>query len=244
VLYTGLTRGEHNAGVRGIAVLAVVLASLVVAGVDAQPTRAEKGSLLRALFGPTMVRAEVLVQEGEGVRDLRVDRGRIRTLGPRQLRLLERDGTIVAIPVAATTSVTSKGVKAPYTTLRRGMNVTTVRAADQPALHVAQPALLLPKALSAVLFGPQMIRAEVILLDGAFRDVRVDHGQIVALKARVVRLREHDGRVVSLSVAENAAVTLDGRKAPWGWLRVGMSATVLRDGEGDASIVQASAAGP
>jgi hypothetical protein len=225
-----------------IGLVAVLLAALVVA-IDVQPTRAAQTPLLKTLFGASMVRAEVIVQEGESVRDLRVDRGRIRTLGTNQLRLVERDGTVVAIPIAATTTVSTGGATSTYASLRRGMNVTTVRDDSKPALHVVQPAQALPKAVDALLFGSQMVRAEVVLLQGAERDVRVDHGQIVALRPRVVRLRELDGRVVALPVARNAAITLDGRKAPWAWLRTGMSATVLRDGDGDASIVQASAAG-
>jgi hypothetical protein len=243
VLYTRLTRDEHNSSVPRIGALAVLAATLSLTGAAAQAAHAAQTPLLRTLFGSTLVRAEVIVQEGEGVRDLRVDRGRIRALNPKQLRLAERDGTVVAIPVATTTSVTFGGAGSTYTALRRGMNVTTVRDDGQPALHVAQPAQVLSKAADALLFGSQMIRAEVILHAGAERDVRVDHGQIVALRPRVVRLKELDGRLVALPVARNAAITLDGRKAPWAWLRVGMSATVLRDGDGEASIVQASAAG-
>jgi hypothetical protein len=243
VLYTRLTRGEHNSSVQRIVVLAVLVAALMIAGAEPQPTGAAQTPLLRSLFGSTLVRAEVIVQEGDGVRDLRVDRGRIRALSPKQLRLTERDGTVVAIPVATTTSVTFAGAVSSYASLRRGMNVTAVRDDGQPALHVVQPAQSLPKTVDALLFASQMIRAEVILHAGAERDVRVDHGQIVALRPRVVRLKELDGRLVALPVARNAAITLDGRKAPWSWLRTGMSATILRDGEGDASIVQASAAG-
>ena len=222
--------------------LAVLLAALVVT-IDAQPTRAVQAPLLKSLFGGSFVRAEVIVQEGESVRDLRVDRGKIRALAPNQLRLVERDDTVVSIPIATTTSVSSGGMTTTFASLKRGMNVTTVRDDSKPALYVVQPANALPKTVDALLFGSEMIRAEVVVLQGAERDIRIDHGQIVALRPRVVRIREADGRVVAFPIARNAAITLDGRKAPWAWLRTGMSATVLREGDGEASILQASAAG-
>jgi hypothetical protein len=243
VLYTGLTREEHNSCVPRTGGLIVLLAAVAAAAVHAQPGSAAPGSLLQSLFGESMVRAEVIVQEGSGVRDLRVDRGRVRTLSERQVRLLERDGTLVNVPIAANASITTKGAQATFAALRPGMHVTTVREHEQPAQFVVNPAQALPKALTQLLFGPSMIRAEVIIRDGSERDVRVDHGQIVALRARVVRLRESDGRLVSLPVAASATITLDGRKAPWKWLRAGMSATVLRDGDGPASVLEASAAG-
>jgi hypothetical protein len=226
----------------GLVALAVLLALLPAAGAGAAPERTLQGSLMRVLFGPRMVRAEVIVMEGEAVRDLRVDRGRIRWVGPRQLRLLERDATIVAIPLDEATSVWTRGVRAPLAALRRGANVTTVRSADQAALHVVQPAQALPKALTDVLFGPQVIRAEVIVLDGTLRDFRVDHGEIVALGPRMLRLRELDGQVVTVGIAGRASIRLDGRRTRWARLRTGMRATVLREGAGEASLVDATAA--
>lgn len=229
-----------------IGALGVVVAFAVVAAAPARPANAAQtagGGLLRTLFGPTMVRAEVIVEEGEGVRDLRVDRGRVRALGNREVRLLERDGTLLTIPVAATASITSRGAQASFETLRLGMHVTTVRAAEEPAHYVVQPAQWWPKSLAQVLFGDRLIRAEVILLDGAVRDMRLDHGQIVAVRRRVIRLHEADGRIVALPVAAGARITLDGRRAPWAWLRPGMTATLVRSGNGAATIVEASAAG-
>lgn len=221
-----------------------MLAALVVAGAAPQRSLAAESSLLRSLFGPTFVRAEVIVQEGDAVRDLRIDRGRIRSIGARQLRLLERDGTLLSMPVSMTAAITTKGARSTFGELRAGMNVTTVRIREEPAHYVVQPALVLPKELAAQLFGELMIRAEVVLRVGTLdRDVRVDHGLIVAVRPRVVRIKEHDGRIVAFKVAAGARITLDGRSAQWGWLRAGMSATILRDGDAPATIVEASAAG-
>jgi hypothetical protein len=223
-----------------LACLAFALAVLPAAGAGAQPARTFQGSLMRTLFGPAMVRAEVIVQEGELLRDLRVDRGRIRWIGPRQLRLLERDGTIVAIPLDAATSAWTRGARTPLAALRRGAYVTTLRTADQAALHVVQPAQALPRVLADLLFGSSVVRAEVIVLDGTLRDFRVDHGEIVALAPRQLRLREQDGQVVTVGVAAGAAIRLDGRRSRWARLRLGMRATVLREGAGDATLVHAT----
>jgi hypothetical protein len=240
-----VTRDEHNAGVPRTGGLLVLLAGLLLAAAQPRPTAAAvaPGALLRSLFGGTLVRAEVIVREGEGVRDLRVDRGRVRAVGMREVSLVERDGTVVSIPVAVNASVTMRGAPSPFETIKRGMQITTVRDRDQPAQYVVQPAQAWSKDLVRLLFGVQMIRAEVIVLNGTVRDVRIDHGEIVAVRRRVVRLREHDGRLVAVQVATGATITLDGRRAPWAWLRTGMTATVLRVGDGAASIVQASAAG-
>lgn len=224
--------------------LVVLLASVLAAAALAPPAGAAPGPLLRALFGPTLVRAELIVQEGTGVRELRVDRGRVRVLADRQLRLLERDGTSVTVPVAADASITMRSARAPFSVLRTGMNVTTVRDRDQPAAYVVQPAQAWPRELARLLFGRLVIRAEVVIKDGSLRDIRVDHGQIVALRQRVIRIREADGRLVSFSVSTSATIRLDGRKAAWAWLRAGMTATVMREGDdGPASLVEASASG-
>lgn len=220
-----------------------MLASLVAAGALPRTTLAADSSLLRSLFGASLVRAEVIVQEGDAVRDLRIDRGRIRSIGMRQLRLLERDGTALTVPVSSSAAITTMGARSTFGELRAGMNVTTVRDSEEPAHYVVQPAQMLPKELESLLFGDLMVRAEVVLRNGVLRDGRVDRGQIVAVRPRVVRIKERDGRIVAFKVATGARLTLDGRKAPWAWLRVGMTVTALRYGDAPATVVEASAAG-
>ena len=100
-----LTLSGHNAPMRRkrskglwfVAALLAVNATLLVA----QPGLALPGSLGNYFFGPKLVRAEVLVKDGGVLHDYRVDRGTIRNKAGGTLTLLERDGTLVPIPVAA-----------------------------------------------------------------------------------------------------------------------------------------------
>jgi hypothetical protein len=114
------------------AVSAAILASLALV----QTGAAGPGSLGAFFFGPKLVRAEVVLADGSGaVTDYRVDRGRIRGVAPGSVSLLERDGTVVTIPVAADAEVRMGGRAVPLARLRRaaGALATTIRQGDQPA---------------------------------------------------------------------------------------------------------------
>ena len=94
------------------------------------------GSLGNYFFGPKFVRAEVLVKDGGVLHDYRIDRGVIRSKADGTLTLLERDGTLVPIPVAATAAITLNGRPVGYAALRRGMVATVIRDGDAPANEV------------------------------------------------------------------------------------------------------------
>ena len=115
-----------------VAALLLVNAVLLVA----QPALALPQGLEDFLFGPKLVRAEVILQDAGGVYDYRVDRGRIRNVTGDAIALLERDGTLVTIPVAPTAEIMIKNRRVPITGLRRGMTATTVRLGDAPAHQV------------------------------------------------------------------------------------------------------------
>jgi hypothetical protein len=91
------------------------------------------------LFGPKMVRAEVVLKDGNSVHDYRVDRGRVTAATTGSLTLEERDGTVVTIPVAAGARVTLGGASVPLTALvarRRKVTALTLRDGDVPAQTV------------------------------------------------------------------------------------------------------------
>ena len=102
----------------------------------AQPGLAVPGSLGAYFFGPKLVRAEVLVKDGRGVTDYRIDRGKIRSAGAGSVSLLERDGSLVTIPVATTAVVTRGGRRVPLGALRKNQNATVIRVGDGPATEV------------------------------------------------------------------------------------------------------------
>jgi hypothetical protein len=119
-----------------IAALLLVNAVLLAAQPGWALTGALPGSLGTYFFGPKLVRAEVLVKDGGVLHDYRVDKGVIRNKAGGTLTLLERDGTLVPIPVAAGASITINGRPAGYSELRRGMVAIVIRDGDAPANEV------------------------------------------------------------------------------------------------------------
>lgn len=94
------------------------------------------GSLGSYFFGQRLVRAEVVVKTAGVVHDYRVDRGRIRAVTATSLTLLERDGSIVTVPIAAGADVKLAGSPTTLTSLRRGMRATTIRDDNAAAATV------------------------------------------------------------------------------------------------------------
>ena len=114
--------------------LAIAAAAVAVAAFAlVQGGAAGLNSLGNFFFGPKLVRAEVVTNEGGVIHDYRVDRGRIRVVASSSLTLYERDGTLVTIPVSSTSDVRLGGVSVPLTRLRRGFVATTVREGSAAA---------------------------------------------------------------------------------------------------------------
>jgi hypothetical protein len=118
------------AGAAGIAILAFGGGAVAAEQIDAQ------GQLGRYLFGPRLVRAEVIVNDRGTIRDLRVDRGRLVRVRAGAIVLRERDGRRLAIPLAPTVRVQVDSADATVSALRTGMVATTVRDGDGPASQV------------------------------------------------------------------------------------------------------------
>ncbi|HSC90290.1 MAG TPA: hypothetical protein VLB86_01400 [Gaiellaceae bacterium] len=121
--------GKARLAVGAIAALLALNAVLFVV----QPGLALPNGLAAYFFGPKMVRAEVIVRDGGALHDYRLDRGRIRSVAADSLTLLERDGTVVTVPVAPGADVTLAGRPVALTRLRRGMNALVVRDGAAPA---------------------------------------------------------------------------------------------------------------
>jgi hypothetical protein len=107
------------------------------------PARAVRASgnarnlaLSPAFYGPQMVRAQVIFRDGNALRDFRLDRGRIRSVSASVITLLERDGTLATIPVAADADIRLNGRRVRVQRLRRGMTAETVRNGEAPAFIV------------------------------------------------------------------------------------------------------------
>jgi hypothetical protein len=102
-------------------------------------------------------------------------------------------------------------------------------------LLAAQPGLAVPGSLGNYFFGPKLVRAEVLMVDGgALHDYRIDRGPIRAKAPGSLTLRERDGTLVTIAVSPTASITRHGRPVPFSMLRRGMVATVIRDGDAPA----------
>jgi hypothetical protein len=106
-------------------------------------------------------------------------------------------------------------------------------------LFVVQPGLALPRSLAGYFFGPRLVRAEVVLRDGGIRQFRLDRGRLLRKVGSSLLLREADGTVVTVPVAPDAAILLDGRSATFGELTRGMVVLTIREGGAAASDVRA-----
>ena len=107
-------------------------------------------------------------------------------------------------------------------------------------LFVTQPGWALQRPLLNRYFGPKMVRAEVVLREqGVVRSDRIDRGEIRMLTGDFVTLRERDGLIVTIELAANPRVSVNGRQAGIFALRRGMVATVIRQGDDSADIIQA-----
>ncbi len=107
-------------------------------------------------------------------------------------------------------------------------------------LFVAAPSYALPRALSDYLLGPKMLRAEVIVMDGSVHEFRLDRGRVQRVSGATLTIYERDGTTVSVPVAGNAAITINGRAASFSALRRGMNVLTVRDGSAPAHVVTAT----
>ena len=121
---------------RIVALLAGLLLALNVALALAQSGGALSWTLASKLLGPNMVRAEILWKSGGVQHDYLLDNGRIRNLSAGSLTLVEKDGKVVPVNVAADAEVTFRGSPVPLSALRRGMRTITYRDGDAPAYKV------------------------------------------------------------------------------------------------------------
>ena len=92
-------------------------------------------ALGKALFGPTLARAEIVTFAGK-VQDIQIDEGKITAVRPGSVALLERDGTRQTIAVAPTAAVTENGVVVDTSAIVKGLEAITVRVDTAAAQQV------------------------------------------------------------------------------------------------------------
>ena len=91
---------------RRFVLLAGILVTLNLTLWFASPGLALRHAIVQQLFGPSMIRAEVVKKGGQ---DWRLDRGVIQSVTSTQLTLKEADGRVQQIPLSSTTKVIGLG---------------------------------------------------------------------------------------------------------------------------------------
>jgi hypothetical protein len=92
----------------------------------------------------------------------------------------------------------------------------------------------------AFFFGSKMVRAEVVVkAAGVTHDFRLDRGNVRAASAGSITLRERTGDLVTIPVAANVSVRVNGRAASMAQIPRGIAALVVRDNSSSAGWIRA-----
>jgi hypothetical protein len=123
---------------RRFLLLAVTLVSLNLALWFASPGLALRHAIVQQLFGPKMIRLEVVESKPVGgSTDWHVDRGVITSISGNMLTLKEADGRNQAIPLSSTTKVKTKlGASLPLSALSPRWHVVVTWPASGAAMSV------------------------------------------------------------------------------------------------------------
>jgi hypothetical protein len=189
----------------------------------APPTIAR--SLAQTYFTITFTRAEVLTVVGRVVHDYRIDEGRVIAVRPNAIDLLERDGTRQTVALNSQTQMPG-GRLAGVAIGLRGSRVVTLTDNGGAATLVRPSATA--RALGKVLFGPTLVRAEIVTFAGKAQDVQIDEGKITAVHPGSVTILERDGSRQAIPVAPTAVVTENGLTVDTSAIVKGLSAITVR----------------
>jgi hypothetical protein len=142
------------------------------------------------------------------------DRGKVTAVGPLTLTLNELDSSIVKIAVAATATVKLNGQPGTFSQLQVGDNAMTMGIDGSPAIQVQATAPPAPPVTT--------------------------QGRVIAVGPSSVTLREQDGTVVTIAVAANAIVKVNGQAGSLSQIQPGFSATTVTVGGLPARAVRSS----
>jgi hypothetical protein len=121
---------------RRFTVLAAVLVALNLALWIVPAGMALRQSVINQLFGPALIRAEVVDQTGQGTQDYRIDRGLVTAASSTQITLKEQDGTVQTIPLASSTRITGLPRQGLSGLTRRSTQVLVIRPANGAAISI------------------------------------------------------------------------------------------------------------
>ncbi len=128
---------------------------------------------------------------------------------------------------------------------RRFMLLAVTLVALNTFFWVAQSGFALPKAIIQDFFGSRMVRAEVLVVapDGSTQDYRIDQGAITQVSGGTITLRERNGDIVPIAVADDVTVHAGLRTIPASRLQRGMQVTVFRLANAPADTIDVTGVG-
>jgi hypothetical protein len=222
-------RRQPLARARTSLVAGVVLVVALFATAATQAARVAPPNIARNLaqtyFTSTFTRAEVLTVVGRVMHDFRIDEGRVIAVRPNAIDLLERDGTRQTVALNGQTQMPG-GRLAGIAIGLRGSRVVTLTDNGGAATTVRPSATA--RALGKALFGPTLVRAEIVTFAGKTQDVQIDQGKITAVHPGSVTILERDGTRQAIAVASNAVVTENGAIVDTSAIVKGLSAITVR----------------
>jgi hypothetical protein len=124
---------------------------------------------------------------------------------------------------------------------RRVMLLAVALVAVNTFFWVAQGGFALPRAVINQFFGPQMVRAEVLLRNG--EDWRIDRGVVTSATSTSLTLREGDGTTVTLDIAPGARLQGAPRGIGVGQLKKRVRVVVYHQANLPAEVVQVEGVG-
>jgi hypothetical protein len=97
------------------------------------------------------------------------------------------------------------------------------------------------RSLGDLYLGPQMARAEIVLVrKGVVHDFRLDQGRVVAVRPGVLELAERDGTRQAIPLSPSTTFIVAGARATLADVATGMVALTVRDGDQPAQRVRAN----
>ena len=93
-------------------------------------------AIINQFFGPSMVRAEVIVDQAGTAQDWRIDRGVITAISCTSVTLRERDNTSVVLQLDPAARVQGPARFGSVAQLRRRLRIVVYRQANAPATLV------------------------------------------------------------------------------------------------------------
>ena len=142
------------------------------------------------------------------------DRGKVTAVGSLTLTLVESDGSTVTVSIASNATVKLDGATATLAQVQPGDNAMTVGIDGAPAIQLQATAPPLPPVTT--------------------------QGRVLAVGSSSLTLKEQDGTVVTIAVAPNAVVRVNGQPAQLAQIEAGFSATMVTVGDLPARAVRSN----